>query len=158
MAGEELGRRGVPSLLNLSSSSSEEQQEHIASNVTQARTLISSAAASVSFIFWLAFRGQYCAMRDLLFFVYVQQFLQLIGWTPLVELKRITDKDGVDARIIGKVEAYQPLCSIKDRCALRLIEDAEERGLISPGVTTLVEPTSGNMGSRPWLSWHLRQG
>nr|CAB3467009.1 unnamed protein product [Digitaria exilis] len=100
MAGEELGRRGVPSLLNPSSSSSEEQQEHIASNVTQARTLITSSA-SVSFIFWLAFRSQCCAMRDLLFFVCVQRFLQLIGWTPLVELKRITDKDGVDARIIG---------------------------------------------------------
>ncbi|KAK8455039.1 hypothetical protein SEVIR_4G072500v4 [Setaria viridis] len=44
------------------------------------------------------------------------------------------------------MEAYQPLCSVKDRCALRMIEDAEERGLISPGVTTLIEPTSGNMG------------
>uniref|UniRef100_A0A0D9WLY8 Tryptophan synthase beta chain-like PALP domain-containing protein n=1 Tax=Leersia perrieri TaxID=77586 RepID=A0A0D9WLY8_9ORYZ len=71
---------------------------------------------------------------------------QLIGWTPLVELKRIANKDGVDARIVGKVEAYQPLCSVKDRSALRMIEDAEEKGLISPGVTTLVEPTSGNLG------------
>uniref|UniRef100_A0ACD5XWG9 Uncharacterized protein n=1 Tax=Avena sativa TaxID=4498 RepID=A0ACD5XWG9_AVESA len=71
---------------------------------------------------------------------------QLIGWTPLVELKRIARKDGVGARIVGKVEAYQPLCSVKDRSALRMIEDAEEKGLISPGVTTLVEPTSGNLG------------
>jgi cysteine synthase A len=47
-------------------------------------------------------------------------FLQLIGWTPLIELKRIASKDGVDARIVGKMEAYQPLCSVKDRCALRL--------------------------------------
>ncbi|XP_037423212.1 cysteine synthase-like [Triticum dicoccoides] len=71
---------------------------------------------------------------------------QLIGWTPLIELKRIAGKEGVGARIVGKIEAYQPLCSVKDRSALRMIEDAEEKGLISPGVTTLVEPTSGNLG------------
>ncbi|KAF8697594.1 hypothetical protein HU200_035780 [Digitaria exilis] len=71
---------------------------------------------------------------------------QLVGWTPLVELKRIVEKDDVNARIVGKLEFYQPLCSVKDRGALRMIEDAEEKGLISPGSTTLVEPTSGNMG------------
>ncbi|XP_037458956.1 cysteine synthase, chloroplastic/chromoplastic-like isoform X2 [Triticum dicoccoides] len=71
---------------------------------------------------------------------------QLIGWTPLIELKRVAGKEGVGARIVGKMEAYQPLCSVKDRSALRMIEDAEEKGLISPGVTTLVEPTSGNLG------------
>ncbi|KAI4973957.1 hypothetical protein ZWY2020_041738 [Hordeum vulgare] len=71
---------------------------------------------------------------------------QLIGWTPLIELRRIAGKDGVGARIVGKIEAYQPLCSVKDRSALRMIEDAEEKGLISPSVTTLVEPTSGNLG------------
>jgi hypothetical protein len=46
-------------------------------------------------------------------------FPQLIGWTPLVELKRIASEAGIDARIVGKMEAYQPLCSIKDRSALR---------------------------------------
>lgn len=71
---------------------------------------------------------------------------ELIGWTPLVEMKNIAKKDGVKARLVGKMEAYQPLCSVKDRSALRMIEDAEEKGLISPGVTTLIEPTSGNMG------------
>ncbi|KAG0512801.1 hypothetical protein BDA96_10G045600 [Sorghum bicolor] len=71
---------------------------------------------------------------------------QLVGWTPLIELKRIAEKDNVNARIVGKLECYQPLCSVKDRSALRMIEDAEEKGLISPGMTTLVEPTSGNMG------------
>ncbi|XP_062229056.1 cysteine synthase-like isoform X2 [Phragmites australis] len=70
----------------------------------------------------------------------------LIGWTPLVEMKNIAKKDCVAARLVGKMEAYQPLCSVKDRSALRMIEDAEERGLISPGVTTLIEPTSGNLG------------
>ncbi|XP_078176785.1 cysteine synthase-like [Carex rostrata] len=71
---------------------------------------------------------------------------ELIGWTPLVELKKITQKDGLDARLVAKLEFYQPLSSVKDRSALRMIEDAEEKGLIKPGVTTLVEPTSGNLG------------
>ncbi|CAA6666129.1 unnamed protein product [Spirodela intermedia] len=71
---------------------------------------------------------------------------QLIGWTPLLELKRIEQKDGVDARLVAKMETYQPLSSVKDRAALRMIEDAEEKGLIAPGKTTLVAPTSGNLG------------
>ncbi|OEL32319.1 Cysteine synthase, chloroplastic/chromoplastic [Dichanthelium oligosanthes] len=73
-------------------------------------------------------------------------WLQLIGWTPLIELKNIAKKDGINARLIGKIEPYQPLFSVKDRSALRLIEDAEEKSLISPGVTTLVAVTSGNLG------------
>uniref|UniRef100_J3MF33 Tryptophan synthase beta chain-like PALP domain-containing protein n=1 Tax=Oryza brachyantha TaxID=4533 RepID=J3MF33_ORYBR len=72
---------------------------------------------------------------------------QLIGWTPLIEMKNITKKEGIEARLIGKMEAYQPLCSVKDRAALSLIEDAEEKGLITPGVTTLIEPTGGNLGT-----------
>jgi cysteine synthase len=44
---------------------------------------------------------------------------QLIGWTPLIELKNIANKDGIDARLIGKIEPYQPLSSVKDRSALR---------------------------------------
>ncbi|XP_057827163.2 cysteine synthase, chloroplastic/chromoplastic isoform X2 [Cryptomeria japonica] len=71
---------------------------------------------------------------------------QLIGWTPLVEMKRIAQAEGAVARIVGKLEFYQPLSSVKDRIALRMIEDAEEKGLITPRVTTLVEPTSGNTG------------
>ncbi|XP_062223698.1 cysteine synthase-like isoform X1 [Phragmites australis] len=71
---------------------------------------------------------------------------QLIGWTPLIELKNIAKKDGINARLIGKIEPYQPLSSVKDRSALRLIEDAEEKSLISPGITTLVTVTSGNLG------------
>ncbi|KAM0944727.1 putative cysteine synthase [Dioscorea sansibarensis] len=71
---------------------------------------------------------------------------QLVGWTPLVELKQIVLKEGLDVRIVGKLEFYQPLSSIKDRSALRMIEDAEKKGVIKPGVTTLAEPTSGNLG------------
>lgn len=71
---------------------------------------------------------------------------QLIGWTPLVEMKRIAHAEGAAARIVGKLEYYQPFCSVKDRIALSMIEDAEEKGLITPGVTTLVELTSGNTG------------
>ncbi|KAK1286659.1 Cysteine synthase [Acorus calamus] len=71
---------------------------------------------------------------------------QLIGWTPLIELKRIVEKEELDVRLVGKLESYQPLSSVKDRSALRMIEDAEEKGLITPGITTLVEPTSGNFG------------
>ncbi|XP_078432021.1 bifunctional cystathionine gamma-lyase/cysteine synthase-like [Wolffia australiana] len=72
--------------------------------------------------------------------------IQLIGWTPLVELNRVAEKDGVEARLVAKLEMYQPLSSIKDRAALRMMVDAEEKGLIEPGKTTLVEPTSGNLG------------
>lgn len=71
---------------------------------------------------------------------------QLIGWTPLVEIKNISKKEGALARIICKLEYQQPLGSVKDRIALPMIEDAEKRGLIKPEVTTLVEPTSGNTG------------
>ncbi|VAI45608.1 unnamed protein product [Triticum turgidum subsp. durum] len=73
-------------------------------------------------------------------------FGKLIGWTPLIELRNITEKDGIGARLIGKIEPYQPLSSVKDRSALRLIEDAEEKGLITPGITTLLGVTSGNLG------------
>eukprot|EP00249_Psilotum_nudum_P010680 c22695_g1_i1 orf=318-1400(-) len=69
---------------------------------------------------------------------------QLIGWTPLVEINRIPPKEGALARIIGKLEYFQPLGSLKDRIALTMIQDAEEKGLITPGVSTLIEPTSGN--------------
>ncbi|KAH7681978.1 Cysteine synthase protein [Dioscorea alata] len=71
---------------------------------------------------------------------------QLVGWTPLVELKHIVQNEKLDVRIVGKLESYQPLSSIKDRSALRMIEDAEKKGVIKPGVTTLAEPTSGNLG------------
>jgi cysteine synthase len=69
--------------------------------------------------------------------------IQAIGHTPLVELKRLSPKPGV--RIWAKLESHNPTGSVKDRVARALIEDAEERGLISPG-QTILEPTSGNTG------------
>ena len=69
--------------------------------------------------------------------------VQSIGSTPLVELKRLSPKPGV--RIWAKLESRNPTGSIKDRVARALIEDAEEKGAIGPGMTIL-EPTSGNTG------------
>jgi [CysO sulfur-carrier protein]-thiocarboxylate-dependent cysteine synthase len=69
--------------------------------------------------------------------------VQAIGHTPLVELKRLSPKPGV--RIYAKLESYNPTGSVKDRVARAMIEDAEERGAISPG-QTILEPTSGNTG------------
>jgi [CysO sulfur-carrier protein]-thiocarboxylate-dependent cysteine synthase len=69
--------------------------------------------------------------------------VQAIGNTPLVELKRLSPKPGV--RLWAKLESANPTGSIKDRVARSLIENAEEKGLISPG-QTILEPTSGNTG------------
>ncbi len=69
--------------------------------------------------------------------------VQAIGNTPLVELKRLSPKPGV--RIWAKLESHNPTGSVKDRVARAMIEDAEERGAISPG-QTILEPTSGNTG------------
>ena len=66
-----------------------------------------------------------------------------IGGTPLVKLKRISE--GSVADVYGKMESFNPLGSVKDRVAVSMIDDAEQRGLIGPG-STIVEPTSGNTG------------
>jgi cysteine synthase B len=69
--------------------------------------------------------------------------VQAIGNTPLVELRRLSPKPGV--RLWAKLESHNPTGSVKDRVGRALIEDAEERGAISPG-QTILEPTSGNTG------------
>ena len=70
---------------------------------------------------------------------------QLIGKTPLLELKNIEKKYSLNAKLIGKIEYFNPSGSVKDRIAKAMIEDAENRGIINKD-TTLIEPTSGNTG------------
>lgn len=70
---------------------------------------------------------------------------QLIGKTPLLELTRLEQKHGLAARILAKVEAFQPAGSVKDRVAKAMLDDGEAKGLLTPG-TVIIEPTSGNTG------------
>ncbi|HET8524750.1 MAG TPA: cysteine synthase A, partial [Thermomicrobiales bacterium] len=74
---------------------------------------------------------------------------ELIGHTPLVRLARFA-KD-LPGDVIGKLESFTPGYSVKDRIGVAMIDDAERRGIIQPGVTTIVEPTSGNTGIA--LAW-----
>jgi cystathionine beta-synthase len=74
---------------------------------------------------------------------YFDNVVEMIGNTPLVRLRRVTE--GISATVLAKVEYVNPGGSVKDRIALRMVEDAEKAGLLEPG-GTIVEPTSGNTG------------
>ena len=70
---------------------------------------------------------------------------QLIGHTPLMELTNIEKKHGLKARLLAKLEYFNPAGSVKDRIAKAMIDDAETKGLLKPG-SVIIEPTSGNTG------------
>ena len=70
---------------------------------------------------------------------------QLIGGTPLLELAHIEKQDGLKARVLVKLEYFNPAGSVKDRIAKAMIDDAEQRGALKPG-SVIIEPTSGNTG------------
>lgn len=77
---------------------------------------------------------------------YIESSLELVGGTPLLKLNRYTEKAGVkDVNIFAKLEYLNPAGSVKDRVALSMIKDAEEKGILKPG-STIIEPTSGNTG------------
>ena len=70
---------------------------------------------------------------------------QLIGKTPLLELTNIEKEEGLEAKLLAKLEYFNPAGSVKDRIAKAMIDDAEAKGLLKPG-SVLIEPTSGNTG------------
>ena len=78
-----------------------------------------------------------------------ESVVELIGNTPMVKLARFAP--GTPATLVGKLESFSPGFSVKDRIGVAMIEDAERRGVIEPGKTTIVEPTSGNTGIA--LAW-----
>ena len=75
--------------------------------------------------------------------MYFNHVIEAVGHTPLVKLNKVTD--GIKGTILAKVEYFNPGNSVKDRMAIRMIEDAEKAGLLQPG-GTIIEGTSGNTG------------
>lgn len=74
-----------------------------------------------------------------------KKITDLIGGTPLLELSNYEKKNGLEAKIVGKLEYFNPAGSVKDRIAKGMVEDAEQKGLLKAG-SVIIEPTSGNTG------------
>lgn len=74
-----------------------------------------------------------------------KKLTDLIGNTPMLEFSNLNASKGLKAKVIGKLEYFNPAGSVKDRIALAMIEDAEKKGILKPGAT-IIEPTSGNTG------------
>ncbi len=74
-----------------------------------------------------------------------EKITDLVGGTPLLELKNYEQANGLEAKIVAKLEYFNPAGSVKDRIAKAMIEDAEEKGILKPGAV-IIEPTSGNTG------------
>ena len=83
-----------------------------------------------------------------------KKLTDLIGNTPLLELTKFSEAKGLKNPVIAKIEYFNPGGSVKDRIALAMIEDAEQKGLLKPGAT-IIEPTSGNtgVGLQGWYAW-----
>lgn len=81
-----------------------------------------------------------------------EKLTELVGRTPLLDLQRLAAKKNVQAQVVAKVEYFNPGGSVKDRIALNMIEDAEQKGILKPG-SVIIEPTSGNTGvGLAWIS------
>lgn len=81
-----------------------------------------------------------------------EKLTELVGHTPLLDLKRLAAKKNAQAQVVAKVEYFNPGGSVKDRIALNMIEDAEQKGILKPG-SVIIEPTSGNTGvGLAWIS------
>lgn len=81
-----------------------------------------------------------------------EKLTELVGRTPLLNLQRLAAKKNAQAQVVAKVEYFNPGGSIKDRIALNMIEDAEQKGILKPG-SVIIEPTSGNTGvGLAWIS------
>lgn len=81
-----------------------------------------------------------------------EKLTELVGRTPLLDLQRLAAKKNAQAQVVAKVEYFNPGGSVKDRVALNMIEDAEQKGILKPG-SVIIEPTSGNTGvGLAWIS------
>ena len=90
-------------------------------------------------------RTRYKERRFIIMAGYVKSTLDLIGNTPLMEVTNIEKELGLEAKVLVKLEYFNPAGSVKDRVAKAMIEDAEEKGILKEGAT-IIEPTSGNTG------------